>query len=49
VSRSDGITRPHACPHCICLYEDYDGMGMVNKDAPFYPLITLILEHERAA
>jgi hypothetical protein len=36
MSRNDGITRPHACPHCTCLYDHYDGMILGPADANHY-------------
>lgn len=32
----------HHCPWCRCLPDDYNEMGIVNKNAEFYPLVELI-------
>jgi hypothetical protein len=35
--------RAHPCPHCRCLPDPvFHGMGHINRDAPFYPLVELV-------
>jgi hypothetical protein len=38
--------KPHPCPHCRCSHPDHVPMGYVNKAAPFYPLVELVLAHQ---
>lgn len=39
--------RPHPCPHCRCTHPDTVDMGYVDKSAPMYPLVELVMEATR--
>jgi hypothetical protein len=49
VTRRGRATTPHGCPHCRCDWDDTDDCGRVDKDAPFYALVELILSAEGKA